>query len=300
MTSGGSADVTSGSPATAAEARVPPAFRAIDDLGAMRVVAAVPRSRRAGFSLGLLLAWAVSIFIAGFLVAMFAQIFLELDDLATLAIAAVLWIAGFAVVLRWLRRKGAQVVVLYEQGVAVGDGRQVRRWRWEDFASIERRPIVHELKPEVPTDVAGVATAVAVIGVLAALRVANRRYVRVYSYYWFFDRSGGAFSLDRWLPSVDDLAEALDLEITARMLPPAQARLAEGQAVGFGAITLTPDGLAVPGLEVPLATLDRLEVDNDAVHVTVGGTRRATVAMARIANLTLLLQLLDEASAKRA
>lgn len=290
---GGIICIVSASSEAAAPPVVPPAFRAIDDLGQARVVASVPRSRRAGYSAGMLAAWGISIFLAGFLAALFVQIVFEVDDLVFLAVAGVLWVAGFVIVASWLRRKGAQVVVLFEDGVAVGDGRSVRRWRWDEFASVERRPIVSEVKPDIPTDLASAATAVGIVALRAALQRTGRPYIRTHTYYWFFDRRGGAFSLDRWLPAVDDLAQAIDLEITDRLAPGARAALAGGQVVGFGAITLGRDALVAGQHSIPLAAVEQIEVERDSVAVVADGVR-FSVRVAQVANLTLLLQLVEE------
>lgn len=285
--------MTGGRPA-AAPPTIPREFRGVLDLGPARVVAVVPRSRRILWSVGLGALSAIAIGIPAFLVALLLSIFGELLDDLALPIWLALWAAGLAVAIRWLRRKARQALVIYEDGVAMADGRRVRAWRWDELVSVQRRPAVR--KPDIPSDVAGAA---AIVVILAVYQIADRPYVKAESTYRFADAAGDGFVLDRWLPGVDGLADMIDAEITRRQLPLVAAALEAGRAVGFGSIALGPAGIAVGSRTVAWADFARVEVELDTVRVVVAGGRPATARISDVSNLTLLLALLRALARRR-
>ena len=273
----------------AAPPPVPKEFAGLDHLGPVRSVTVVPASRRVTWLIGLGALWAIAIGIGAFLVALVLSLFSELLDDLAFVIWGVVWAIGLVVVARWLRRKASQAVVVYEDGVAVHDGKAVRAWRWDDLVAVERRPVVR--KPDIPSDTAG---AIAIVVILAAYKIADRPYVKAESTYAFGARDGGSFVLDRWLPDVDELADAIDLEVTRRQAPAIRAALHAGREVGFGAITLSRDAIAVGDRTFRWPQFERIEVELDTLHVTAAGTRRAAVKVSDVPNLTLLLSLLPE------
>lgn len=280
--------MTDGSRAAASPA-VPGPFHAITHLGRPRRVAQVPRSRRIGYSAGLLALWAISIFIAGVLLGLFASILFELEDEVTLVVAAAAWVAGLAIVIGWLRQKAGQVVVVYESGVAVADRGPARAWRWDEIVTVHRRPVV--VKPDMPTDV---GTAVGVLAVLAVFKLAKRPIVRVETTYRFSDASGGSFTLDRWLPGVEELGREIEANVARHQIPTVQAALRARQSAAFGDIVLTRESMSVAGQAIPWEDVDRVDVAGAELRVWSRGERGASTGVERVNNLTALLAVADD------
>lgn len=277
---------------------VPPDFAWVTSLGAARAVALVPTSRRIVWGSLIIVAWAFAVLLGGTIGGLMIARVLGLADPAGLVIAGAVWAVAFGTLGYWLGGKAFQCAVLYEQGVAVKDGRRIRAWPWDRIVSVERRPSVS--RPEIPTDVTSLAVTLVVIAVQKA---ADRPLPRVDTTYRFRDAVGRSFTLDRWLSDADSIAEEVDAQVSRRLSPSLRAELDAGGAVAFGAITISrAGGISLQKRTVAWADLHHVEVDRDALRLYGhDGGRLGSVSINDLRNLSILLELiLQLASSSRA
>jgi uncharacterized protein DUF6585 len=68
-------------------------------------------------------------------------------------------------------------------------------------------------------------------------------------------------------PGVQDVVEAMSAAVTERLLPKYISRIEAGGTVRFGPFTISRDGIAKDGEEVPWAHVAEVEINNGMVHV---------------------------------
>jgi hypothetical protein len=205
------------------------------------------------------------------------------------AVAGVIWAVAFGAIGYRLGTKAFRVAVLYDRGVALQEDRRIRAWDWDDIVAVERLPEV--LQPDIPTDLTTLAiTAVSV----AVHRVMNRPLRRVVMSYRFRDATGGSFALDGWLEGVEDIAAAIDREVSRRVTPRVQAALDAGEDVSFGALTVSAQGGIMLGRRaLGWDELGAVEIERDQLHLGgLDGKRLGSVSIKHLRNLTVLLQVL--------
>jgi hypothetical protein len=68
-------------------------------------------------------------------------------------------------------------------------------------------------------------------------------------------------------PGVQDVVEAVSSAVTERLLPKYVARVEAGGSVRFGPFTISREGIAKEGQEVPWPAVSEVEIGNGMVHV---------------------------------
>lgn len=124
--------------------------------------------------------------------------------------------------------------------------------------------------------------------------------VRVYLQATLFPTGRAPLRLPENLRDMTDLVQRLKFHLYPRLLPPLRERLAAGQPLRFGPITLEPGGLRLPGLaqnQTPWETVTGLEIQQGSLIVRLKASSSSQAEWQRplgeIPNPEILVELAD-------
>jgi hypothetical protein len=130
--------------------------------------------------------------------------------------------------------------VVFQDGVMLIEGKSISSMRWDDMEVVQEG-IGGFFLEGIPL-------------------VKTRRLVVV-------DRTGRGLAFTNALAKFPKLAEIIHEQVVGRQLPPAREKLASGQPVPFGVVTIDGKGLTIDGKATPWGEIESLRIERDCLFV---------------------------------
>ncbi len=183
------------------------------------------------------------------------------------ALAAVALIPLIVLALRRVRR-ARRLVILYKQGLGVRwTGGQSHKLLWREIDGLIYNTVENTF-----------------LGI--PLKTRNRLTI--------LNQSGKSIHIDDRIPELAELTARVKARVYPRLLPQFRAAFQNGDPLYFGPITLHKKQLKFREQEIPWEQVTRLNVVKGLLVVESESSRRIKVAIGKIPNADLLIQLLQE------
>lgn len=180
----------------------------------------------------------------------------------TASLLVLVLVAGWGAYSNWHR--GA---VLYEKGFAVRSRKGIRNWRWEDIAAIKMN---------------------------ITRQYTNGIYTGTTHEYTLLNQQNERLTIDDALVKVDELAEAIQQNVFARLYEPAAQQYNQGKPLAFGPLVISKLGLQFGKKTIPWEEVKEVSLKRGNLKVSRKQSRGASVPVHAIPNLNVLLAILQQ------
>lgn len=167
--------------------------------------------------------------------------------------------------------QGAQLAI-YQGGIVFSTRASTQSWRWDEFTG-------YRYREEWLSDAQWIFSA----------------FYRVFARYDYFVDGKPAFTLSRWFEQYEQMSAQVNQGVVAALLPRSRAALQRGEAIQFGNVTLSSNGLHLRRTTLSLYDLKRITHNQASLFIEHYSTPRSTrISLRKRPNPLLLYALLIE------